>query len=66
MFMYCFNIFYIGKAYFNFRKTGGIKGDRSQYNKLPEEKYLEKAKDLANKGGEALEKRIDAADEEKK
>ena len=29
VFMYVFLIWFIGKAYFYFRKTGGIKGDRS-------------------------------------
>ena len=60
--MYVLNIYYIGRAYFHFRKTGGIKGDRTFGKKLPEEKALEKGKALANKAGEAIENKIDAAD----
>ena len=56
--MYCINIYYIGKAYFYFRKTGGIKGDR-RTTMLPEEKLAAKGKNLANKAGDYIENKVD-------
>ena len=55
---YCVNIYFIGQAYYSFVKSGGIKGLNPTTN-LPEDKVLNKAKSLVNKGGQIIEKRVD-------
>ena len=55
---YVFVIYYVGRAYFYFRKTGGIKG-LNPVHELPEERAARRAGKIAKKGAEMLEDRID-------
>ena len=50
-------IFYIARAYQMFRKSGGIWGTKK--TRLPEERLFGKVKQLANKAGEKIEKKLD-------
>ena len=51
---YCFVLFYVMKAYFFFRKTGGIKG-LNPVTDLAEERVLRTADALSRKAGRHLE-----------
>ena len=55
---YILNIWFIGKAYWDFRKTGGIKGLKPTTN-LPEERAAFAAGKMARKAGDAIDKRVD-------
>mmetsp|Transcript_13308 Transcript_13308/g.22602 ORF Transcript_13308/g.22602 Transcript_13308/m.22602 type:complete len:187 (-) Transcript_13308:41-601(-) len=58
-------VYYIGKAYFYFRKTGGIHGFRGTAD-LPEERLLAKSNELFKKGAEKVESAIDKDNEREK
>ena len=55
------SIYYVGRAYFYFRKNGGIHGLKKTQG-LPEEKMLEKAGELADKGAKKVFDKQDAQD----
>ena len=55
------SIYYLGRAYYYFRKTGGIKG-LNPTTDLPEEKALRHVKAGANKVAEVAHKKMDEAD----
>mmetsp|Transcript_35844 Transcript_35844/g.54955 ORF Transcript_35844/g.54955 Transcript_35844/m.54955 type:complete len:189 (+) Transcript_35844:28-594(+) len=60
---YVLAIYFIGTAYLYFRKNGGIKG-LNPTEELPEERLARKAKKMAVKGGEYIEKKIDEKDKD--
>ena len=55
---YCLNIYFIGHAYWSFRKTGGIKGVKAT-KELTEERLAKKAGGVLNKAGGYVEGKID-------
>ena len=55
---YCANIYFIGTAYWSFRKTGGIKGLKPTTD-LPEERAARKVNNAMNRGANYVEKKID-------
>ena len=55
---YCITIYFVGKAYWTFRKTGGIKGLNPATN-LPEERAMKKAGQIAGRAGQYIEKKVD-------
>ena len=55
---YILNIWFIGKAYWDFRKTGGIKGLKPTTN-LAEERAMKKAGQVAGKAGDFIDKKVD-------
>ena len=57
-------IYLVGKSYFYFRKTGGIKGSNPTKD-LPEDKALKKGKSIANAVAEKAHEKMDKADIEK-
>ena len=50
--------YYVGRAYYYFRKNGGIHG-LAKTDTLPEEKLLQKAGELAGKGAVLAEAAVD-------
>ena len=54
---YCLNIYFIGQAYYSFRKSGGIKGLKPTTN-LAEERIARRAGAVLEKGGNYIEKRV--------
>ena len=57
--------YYVSRAYYYFRKNGGIHG-LAGVNELPEERLMSKAKNLAGKGAEKLDKVLDKDTEKEK
>ena len=57
--------YYTARAYFYFRKTGGIKG-HNRTQDLPEEELIKKAGAASKKVGETIEKAIDKDNEREK
>tara|TARA_B110000285_G_C14898755_1_gene502151 strand:+ start:516 stop:764 length:249 start_codon:yes stop_codon:yes gene_type:complete len=54
------SIYYLGRAYYYFRKTGGIKGLNP--TDLPEDKVLKHGKTVANKVAEVAHNKMDEAE----
>ena len=52
------SVWFVGRAYYHFRKGGGIHGLASTRD-LPEEKLLRKGVELAKKGAEKAEEQLD-------
>lgn len=52
------SVYYIGRAYYYFRKTGGIKGV-ARTGDLPEEQFANQVGNVANVAGGALSNALD-------
>ena len=55
---YCLNIYFIGQAYWSFRKTGGIKGVKAT-KELTEDRIAKKAGVVLDKAGNYVENKVD-------
>ena len=59
MVFYVWMLWYLCRAYFQFRKSGGIKGFRRDKGLLPEEKLAKKAAKIGSKATGALDLAVD-------
>ena len=59
MVVYVWMMWYLCRAYFFFRKSGGIKGFRRDSGLLPEEKLARKAAQIGKKGVGAVDLAVD-------
>ena len=57
-------IYYVGRAYYYFRKTGGIKG-MNPTKDLPEDRALRAGKNAVNLAADKAHQKMDEADMEK-